>query len=459
MSPSSLAQRRHNRPSSMFFWPTPDRPVAVRGEGIHIFDESGKRYIDASAGPQTANIGHANPRVLAAMAEQAAKISFAFRSQFKNEPAEAFADELAEMTPPGLDMAFFASGGSEAVEAAIKLARQHAIAIGQGSRYKIISRIPSYHGATLGALSLTGDPQMFGPFAPMMPIMPKIPAPFCAYRPAGQSAEEAAFAYANALEEMILNQGPDTVLAFIMEPVGGASTGALTAPDIYYSRTAEICRRYGVLLIYDEVMSGAGRTGRYLAAEHWNIVPDIVVLAKGLASGYVPLGAILAGRGLVERVEKGGGFAHGHTYSASPFACAIGRAVLREHLEYDLIGNAARMGERLKGRLTELMDEFEFIGEVRGRGLLLAFDVVADRKTGKALPKELNAYLELAQAAYDRGLVIYSRRVMDGRRGDHFLISPPLIVTAEQVDEIAALLRAALADFAPKARAAIRGAG
>lgn len=458
MTTSSLAQRRHNRPSSMFFWPTPERPVAVRGEGIHIIDEDGNRYIDASAGPQTANIGHANPRVLAAMAEQAAKISFAFRSQFKNEPAEAFADELAEVTPDGLDMAFFASGGSEAVEAAIKLARQHAIAVGEGSRYKIISRIPSYHGGTLGALSLTGDPQMFGPFAPMMPIMPKIPAPFCAYRPAGQSAEDAAIGFADALEEMILNQGPETVLAFIMEPVGGASTGALTAPDIYYTRTRDICRKYGVLLIYDEVMSGAGRTGKYLAAEHWGIVPDIAVLAKGLASGYVPLGAIMTRREMVQRVEAAGGFAHGHTYSASPFACAVGRAVLKEHLDNDLIGNAARMGDRLKAKLTELMDEFEFIGEVRGRGLLLAFDVVADRATGKALPKDLNAYLELAQEAYDRGLVIYSRRVMDGRRGDHFLISPPLIVTPDQVDEIVGLLREALAAFAPKARAAMREA-
>jgi adenosylmethionine-8-amino-7-oxononanoate aminotransferase len=459
MSTSSLAQRRHNRPSSMFFWPTPDRPVAVRGEGIHIYDEEGRRFIDASAGPQTANIGHANPRVLAAMAEQAGKISYAFRSQFKNEPAEAFADELAEVTPKGLDMAFFASGGSEAVEAAMKLARQHAIAIGEGSRYKIVSRIPSYHGATLGALSLTGDPAMFGPFAPMMPVMPKIPAPFCAYRPAGQSAEEAAMAYADALEEAILNQGPETVLGFIMEPIGGAATGALTAPDVYYRRTAEICRRYGILLIYDEVMSGAGRSGKYLAAEHWNVVPDIVVLAKGLASGYVPLGAILASREMVQRVEQAGGFAHGHTYSASPFACAIGRAVLAEHLENDLIGNAARMGERLKGHLSKLAEQYEFIGEVRGRGLLLGFDIVADRATGRALPPELNAHLELSQAAFDRGLVIYARRVMDGRRGDNFLISPPLIVTADQVDEIAGLLGEALAAFAPKARAAIRAAG
>ena len=459
MTPSNLAQRRHNRPSSMFFWPTPERPVAVRGEGIHIFDEEGRRFIDASAGPQTANIGHANPRVLAAMAEQAGKISYAFRSQFKNEPAEAFADELVEITPPGLDMVFFASGGSEAVEAAMKLARQHAIAVGEGNRYKIISRIPGYHGATLGALSLTGDPAMFAPFAPMMPIMPKIPAPFCAYRPAGQSEEDAALAYADALEEEILNQGPETVLAFIMEPIGGASTGALTAPDIYYRRTAEICRRYGLLLIYDEVMSGAGRSGKYLAAEHWGIVPDIVVLAKGLASGYVPLGAIMCSRGMVQRVEQAGGFAHGHTYSASPFACAIGRAVLAEHVENDLIGNAARMGERLKDHLRKLADEFDFIGEVRGRGLLLGFDVVADRKTGKALPPELNAHLELGQAAFERGLVIYARRVMNGRRGDNFLISPPLIVTADQVDEIAGLLREAMAAFAPKARAAVKAGG
>jgi len=446
-----------NRASSMFFWPTPERPVVERGQGIHVWDADGKRYIDACAGPQTVNIGHGNERVRRAMVEQAEKISYAFRSHFRNEPAEKLADELAAVTPAGLDMAFFCSGGSEAVEAAIKLARQYALAKGEAQRFKIVSRIPGYHGATLGALALTGDPQMFAPFAPMMPVMPKIPAPFCAYRPAGESEEEAALRFAQALDDCIVQQGPETVLAFIMEPIGGAATGALTAPDVYYRRVREICDAHGVLLIFDEVMSGAGRSGKYLAAEHFGVLPDIVVLAKGLASGYMPLGAIMAPRAMVQAVEAAGGYAHGHTYSASPLACAVGRAVLAEHLERDLIGNAARMGARLKARLQGLWEEFPFIGEVRGRGLLLGFDLVADRRTGRALPPALNAHLLLGQAAYDRGLIIYSRRVMNGARGDCFLVSPPLIVTESDVDEIAGLLRESLQAVAPELLAAMRG--
>ncbi|MDP6688205.1 MAG: aspartate aminotransferase family protein [Alphaproteobacteria bacterium] len=453
---TSSAPLGDNRPSSMFFWPTPERPVVERGDGIYLWDQDGKRYIDGCSGPQTANIGHGNARVREAMVAQAEKVSYAFRSHFLNEPAERLAHEIAEITPEGLDQVFFGSGGSEVVEACVKLARQYAIATNQATRYKVISRLPSYHGTTLGALSLTGDPAGFSMFAPMMVNHPKIPAPFCRYRPAGQSEDEAALAYANALEAEIVNQGPETILAFIMEPIGGAATGALTAPDIYYSRVREICDQYGVLLIFDEVMSGAGRSGKYLAAEHWGVTPDLVALAKGLASGYIPLGACVTSRKIVGAVEDAGGFMHGHTYSASPIACAVGRAVLAEHLDNDLIGNAARMGALLKSRLEGLLDEFEFIGEIRGRGLLLGFDVIADRETGRPLPPELDAHMRLAQEAYDRGLIIYSRRTMGGAKGDNFLVSPPLIVTEGQIDEIMDLLLQALRAFAPAARAAIK---
>jgi len=450
------ARAGDNQPSAMFFWPTPDRPVVSHGEGIYLWDRDGKRYIDACSGPQTTSLGHGNKRVLKAMVEQAEQVSFAFRSHFLNEPAERLAHEIAAVTPDPYDMAFFCSGGSEAVETCIKLARQYAVARGEASRYKIISRLPSYHGTTLGALSLTGDPAGFSMFAPMLVNQPKVPAPFCRYRPPGQSEDEAALAYAAALETEILNQGPETVLAFIMEPIGGAATGALTAPDVYYSEVRRICDRHGLLLIYDEVMSGAGRSGKYLAAEHWpDAMPDIVALAKGLAAGYIPLGACVTRREIVRAVEDAGGFMHGHTYSASPVACAVGRAVLAEHLDNDLIGNAARMGALLKSRLEGLLDEFEFIGEIRGRGLLLGFDVIADRETGTPLPPALNAYARISQAAYERGLIIYSRRMMGGLRGDNFLVSPPLIVDEAQIDEIMGLLVEALRDFAPDARAAI----
>lgn len=443
-----------NEPSSMFFWPTADRPTAVRGEGIFIWDEEGRRYVDASCGPQTTNIGHNNRHVVEAMRAQMDDICFAFRSHFKNGPAERLADRLAVLgADTGLTRAFFCSGGSEAVEGAIKLARQYAIAKGEATRYRIISRLPSYHGSTLGALSLTGDPQMAGPFAPMMQTQPKIPAPFVIERPDHESEDEAALRYANLLEEQIITQGPDTVLAFIVEPVGGAATGALTPPDIYYERVREICDDHGVLLIYDEVMCGSGRTGKYLAAEHWNAKPDIVAMAKGLAAGYVPLGAVMARGDIVQRVYDAGGYAHGHTYSAGPLACAAGLAVLDVLAQNRLIANAAEKGEVLKSRLEGLMDEFDFIGEVRGKGLMLGFDVMADRKARVPLPPELDAGAKIAQACYDRGLIIYNRRMLNGVRGDHFLVTPPLNVTDEEIDLIIELLRQGLSDFAPEARA------
>lgn len=445
-----------NEPSSMFFWPTADRPMAVRGEGIFIWDDEGRRYVDASCGPQTTNIGHNNRHVVEAMRAQMDDICFAFRSHFKNGPAERLADRLATLgAARGLTRAFFCSGGSEAVEGAIKLARQYALAKGEATRHRIISRLPSYHGSTLGALSLTGDPQMAGPFAPMMQNQPKIPAPFVVERPAHESAEDAALRYANLLEDQIITQGPETVLAFIVEPVGGAATGALTPPDIYYERVREICDKYGLLLIYDEVMCGSGRTGKYLAAEHWDAKPDIVAMAKGLAAGYVPLGAVMARGDIVQAVEDAGGFAHGHTYSAGPLACAAGLAVLDVLLQNDLIANAAEKGAALKAKLEGLMEEFDFIGEVRGKGLMLGFDVMADREKRIPLPPELNAGSEIAQACYDRGLIIYNRRMLNGVRGDHFLVTPPLNVTSEEIDMIVELLRQGLSDFAPAAAGAM----
>ena len=438
--------------AAMFFWPTPDRRFVSHGKGIYLYDDRGKRYIDASSGPQTANIGHANPRVVAAMVAQAEKVAYAFPNHFRNEPAEGLARDIVELSPYDLDRVFFCSGGSEAVEACIKLARHHAVATGETARYKIISRLPSFHGMTLGALSLTGDPAGFSMFAPMMANQPKIPAPFCHYRPPGESEDEAALRFADMLDEAIVNQAAETVLAFIMEPIGGAATGALTAPAAYYHRIREICDSHGVLLILDEVMSGTGRSGKFLACEHWNLRPDIVALAKGLGAGYTPLGACLTSSRLLDKVEAAGGFLHGHTYSANPLSCAIGRAVLKEMRDNDLILNAAKMGAQLKAALQEQARNFAFIGEVKGQGLLLGFDIVANRRTGEALPPALNAYEKISQAAYDRGLIIYSRRMFGGVRGDQFLVSPPLIIDQGDVDEIAGLLGEALATFEPEAK-------
>jgi adenosylmethionine-8-amino-7-oxononanoate aminotransferase len=380
-----------------------------------------------------------------------ARATFAYRLHFENAPAEELAATVAERLPGGLDRVFFVSGGSEAVESALKLARQWAIAAGQESRWKVIARQPSYHGSTLGALAVTGYEPLNAPFRAMMRKMPTIPAPTAYLDRDDLSWEERGHRYADLLTDEIERQGPESVLAFIMEPVGGASTGALVAPDSYYARVAEICRHYGVLLIYDEVMSGAGRTGAFVAAEHWGITPDIMVLSKGFAAGYAPLGAMAAPSRLVEPVLDAGGFLHGYTYAGNPLACAAGLAVLAEIDRQDLIANAATRGESLLRRLEGLKDRFPFVGDVRGKGLLTALELVADRETMAVLPPELNAHARVVELAYERGLIVYSRRTRGGREGDHIMVCPPMIVTEAQLDELVGMLAAALAAFAREA--------
>jgi adenosylmethionine-8-amino-7-oxononanoate aminotransferase len=352
------------------------------------------------------------------------------------------------MTPEGLDRVFFVSGGSGAVESAVKLARQYALTQGQGTRHKVISRFPSYHGCTFGALDLTGYAPLREPFAPMMEGMPKVAAPMTYLDRDNLTEEARGLKYADLLRDKILAEGPDTVLAFLMEPVGGASTGALVAPDSYYTRVREICDEFGVLLIHDEVMTGAGRTGRFLASEHWGVTPDIVALSKGFGAGYAPLGAIVAGARLVEPVLDAGGFLHGFTYAGNPLACSAGLAVLEELEEQNLIENAARMGDVLMRELRALMDRYPFIGDVRGKGLLTAFEFVADRSSMEPLEPSLNAHDRLVELAYQRGLIIYSRRTRGGTKGDHFLVAPPLIITEGQIGEMMTILRDALDAFA-----------
>lgn len=432
---------QNERPASHLFYQSRlRRPLVDRAEGIYIWDQDGRRVIDGSSGAMVVNIGHGNRNVLDAMKEQMDRVTFAYRLHFENEPAEDLARMVAERMPEGLDKIFFVSGGSEAVESCIKLARQWAVATGQGTRWKVISRFPSYHGGTLGALAVTGYAALSEPFAPIMREMPKVPAPTAYLDRDNLTMEQRGQKYADMLEEKIQQEGPESVLAFIVEPIGGASTGALVAPDSYYPRIREICDHYGILLIHDEVMSGAGRTGKFLGGDHWNCKPDLIALSKGFASGYCPLGAMAAPARIVQPVLDAGGFLHGFTYAGNPLACAAGKAVLQEIGRLDLVGNAARMGDALKGELERLAKRFPFIGDVRGKGLLLAAEFVSDPETMKPLPKELNAHQRMVDLAYERGLIIYSRRTRGGVEGDHFLVCPPMIVSREQVGEITAIL-------------------
>ncbi|MDZ7909639.1 MAG: aspartate aminotransferase family protein [Gemmobacter sp.] len=434
--------------SHLFYLSTAARPVLDRAEGIYMWDTTGRRFIDGSSGAMVSNIGHSNPVVLAAMQAQMARSTFGYRLHFETEPGERLAAKVASLSPAGMEKVFFVSGGSEAVESALKLARQWAVVTGQASRWKVISRFPSYHGSTLGALSVTGYDPLTDPFRPMMVDMPKIPAPR-AWLDGLDSDDPATGAhYAAMLEAEILAQGPDTVLAFIQEPVGGASTGALVPPAGYMQAVREICTKYGILLIHDEVMSGGGRVGTFLGGDLWGIVPDIVAISKGFGAGYVPLGAMVAQSAIVDAVQAAGGFMHGHTYAGNPLACAAGLAVLEEILAQGMMDNAARVGAVLKARLSALMQRYGFIGDVRGEGLLLAFEFVADRATRAPLPREMKAFDDMVERAYAEGLIIYSRRSRGGYAGDHFLVCPPMVTTEAQVDEIMEKLIRALDGFA-----------
>ncbi|WP_321391842.1 aspartate aminotransferase family protein [Emcibacter sp.] len=434
--------------SHLFYQTRDRRPLLDHAEGIYMWDVNGKRYIDGSSGAMVSNIGHSNSRVLEAMRAQMDKSTFGYRLHFENEPAEKLAAKVAELSPKGHDKVFFVSGGSEAVESAVKLARQYAWVKGEDSRWKVISRSPSYHGATLGALALTSYAPLNAPFLPMVTDMPKVPAPRCYLDRNNSSDAECGLRYADMLRDKIIEEGPDSVLAFIMEPVGGASTGALVAPDSYYGRIRDICEEFGVLLIYDEVMTGVGRTGKFLAAEHWNINPDIIATAKGFGAGYIPLGAMTAQQHIVDVILDAGGFQHGYTYAGNPIACAAGLAVIDEIYRQGMMTNTIRSGDILLSGLRFLMDKYPFIGDIRGKGLLTAFELVSDRETMAPLKPSLNAFSQLVEIAYKRGLIIYSRRSRGGLEGDHFLVCPPMITTSEQIGNILEILDDSLAELA-----------
>ena len=437
--------------SHLFYQTRQRRPRLKKAEGVYIWDVDGKRYLDGSSGAMVCNIGHSNPNVLAAMRKQMEIATFGYRLHFETEPGEALAAKVAGLAPEGMERVFFVSGGSEAVESAIKLARQYKLAVGEPQRWKVISRYPAYHGCTLGALALTGYAPMTAPFDPMMRQMPKIPAPRAYLDGLDPGDPETGRHYADMLEERILQEGPETVLAFIVEPIGGASTGCLMPPEGYMKRIREICDRYDVLLIHDEVISGGGRTGTFFAADNWGTVPDIAALSKGFGAGYMPLGAVIGQEEIVEAVLGQGGFIHGFTYAGNPLACAAGLAVIEEIERQGMMANALDVGTQLGHRLRALMNRYPIIGDVRGMGMLQAFELVADRATMAPLPKEMNAYDRLVEAAYDEGLIIYSRRTRGGYLGDHFIVAPPMITTAEQVDEIVEKLTRALDRFCEEA--------
>ena len=419
-------------------------PLVDRADGIRIWDMTGKEYIDASSGAVVCNIGYGNPRVLQAVTEQSQKTFFAYRLHFENQPARDLAEALVQHSAPHLDRVFFVSGGSEAVETAMKLCRQYFYDRKEGSRHLFVSRSPAYHGCTLGALALTSYAPLEAPFRPLLKAYPKIPAPYCyccAYHLTYPACE---LECARALEKTILEFGPQNVAAFVAEPIGGASTGALVPPDDYFAIIQETCRRYGMMLILDEVMTGFGRTGKMFGYEHWHVEADIIALSKGMAAGYSPLGAVMAKRSVVDAVLDSGGFMHGYTYAGNPLACAVGREVLNIIVEEELCNHAAETGAELKAGLDSLAERFPIIGQVRGKGLLWGLEFVEDKNTRRPFAAPLQIAQRLTDLAFKEGLIIYPRRSLNGLAGDHVLVAPPLILTNDEVSEVLRRLERAI---------------
>ena len=440
-------------PIQTFYIGNKKMPVVERGEGVYLYDEEGNKYFDASSGPITCNIGHANPKVLEAIKNQSEKVCFASHAFFENKPNRDLAKNLVNLTGEKYDQAFFVSGGSEAIEASFKLARQYALVCGQTKKHKIIARAPSYHGSTMGAFSASDDIEMKENFQSLTKISIKVPAPLAYRVPDNFDVLSYARFCLDELERTIIEEEPEEVLAFILEPVGGLSTGALVAPDFYYKSVREICDKYGVLLIYDEVMSGAGRTGRFLAADHWEgSDPDLVILAKGLCAGYSPLGALLAPNSIVEPVVSSGGFLHGHTYASNPLSCAIANAVLNEVVENNLVENARVVGDYLKEGLENLASQLSIIGDVRGRGLLLAVEVVQDKTTKSIFNADQRAIYRISELGIKNGILLYTRKTSRGENGEWLMIAPPLISTTAHCDEFLSKLFETLKEFEKEQR-------
>ncbi|MEQ6887499.1 aspartate aminotransferase family protein [Halomonas sp. CS7] len=423
-------------------------PTAVGGEGPYLIDAQGKRYLDACGGAAVSCLGHSDADVIEAVRDQVGRLAYAHSSFFTTEPMEALADFLVERAPEGLSSVYFVSGGSEAVEAALKLARQYYIERGEPQRRHLIARRQSYHGNTLGALATGGNAWRRQQFEPLLVEVSHV-SPCYAYRDQapGETPEAYGERLAAELEAEIQRLGPENVMAFVAEPVVGATLGAVPAVPGYFRRVREICDRHGILLILDEVMCGMGRTGTLLAAEQEGVTADLVTIAKGLGAGYQPIGATLVSERIRAAIAEGSGFfQHGHTYIGHATACAAALAVQRAVEERGLLDRVVRLGEGLQQRLEVRFGDHPHVGDIRGRGLFRGLELVAERDAKTPFDPERKLHAAVKRAAMDEGLMCYPMGgTLDGRRGDHILLAPPFILDDAQLDEIVDKLDAALA--------------
>ncbi|MDI5930007.1 aminotransferase class III-fold pyridoxal phosphate-dependent enzyme [Rhizobium leguminosarum] len=429
-------------------------PTIVRGEGIYLWDDRGNRYLDAIAGAAVSSLGQGNRRVADAMSKQAQELTYTYVRYARHFPNLKLSERISSLAGPGYERCLFISGGSEANDMAVKLLRQRAVARGEMARTRMISLNPSFHGNTLGTIALTGDDDQTALYSDMVQFSSKIPAPMTYRLPEGKTVEQHTLDCVRALEACIDQLGAETVLGFIIEPIGGNATGA-TVPTLDYLRgIREVCTRKGIALIYDEVMTGI-RGGAFLQAQQDVLIkPDLVVLAKGLGAGFTPIGCVLAPAAMVDDIADLTGFNPSHTYNANPISCATALAVVNETIEQDLIGNSARTGAYFKERLGELAERCPIIGEVRGKGLMVAIELVADKPTKSQFPSDLHIADQLRLAGLANGIILYARRQSGGAYGEWSMFTPPLIITPEQVDELVERLERSLNDLMDKIRSA-----
>ena len=431
-------------------------PVAVRGQGAWVYDSAGRAYLDGSGGAAVSCLGHNHPDIQAAMHAQIDALAYAHTSFFTTEVAEQLADRLVADAPAGISHAYFVSGGSEAVEAALKMARQYFVEIGQPERRHIVARRQSYNGNTLGALAVGGNAWRRAQFAPLLIEVEHV-SPCYAYRDQreGESAEQYGKRLALELEQTFERLGPGTVMAFVAEPVVGATAGAVTAVPGYFRRIREVCDRHGVLLIADEVMCGMGRTGTLYAVEQEGVTPDLITIAKGLGGGYQPIGAVMAQQRIVGAMQQGSGFfQHGHTYLGHAVACAASLAVQDVIRRDGLLARVREQGAGLRARLEHALGAHPHVGDIRGRGLFMGVELVRDRASKQTFDPALSLHARIKREAMARGLMVYPMGgTIDGRQGDHVLLAPPFIVTEDELDQLTERLAGAIDAAIEQARA------
>jgi adenosylmethionine-8-amino-7-oxononanoate aminotransferase len=418
--------------------------MAVRAEGAAIWDSEGKRYLDAAGGAIVTGIGHGDRDVVRAMSEQSGRLDYVHGTEFTTEALEAYADELAPLLPMDGARIYPVSGGSEAVETALKMARAYHLARGEESRRKVVARKGSYHGNTLGALDASGRDPLRRPYLPWLGRAIHVPAAYEYRCPNPGHPKGCGAWHAERLDEAIRKEGPGTVACFIAEPISGATLGAAVPPDDYWPAVAEVCRRHGVLLIADEVMTGFGRTGAWFASEHWNLRPDVLVAGKGVTSGYWPLGLTACSEEVFDVIDKGG-FVHGFTYSHSAVGAAVARAVLAKLRDGGLVEAAKVKGELLMKELSGVLPDHPNVGDVRGRGLMIGVELVADRATKAPFDRSTQVAERVVDAAKDDGLILYSSTgCADGTNGDLLMLGPPFVISEEEIGEAADKTRRAL---------------